>query len=48
MTQLFDLQTGVTDGQQVGKRGKLPEEWLKNIFSKVKVLYVLKDRCFYI
>lgn len=47
MTQWFDLKTGVTDGQQVGKRGKLPEEWLKT-FSAKSVLYILKDRCCYI
>lgn len=47
MTQWFDWQAGVTDGQQMGKRGKLPEERLKT-FSAKSVLYVLKDRCCYI
>lgn len=46
-TQWFDLQTGVTDGQKMGKRGKLPEDCLKT-FSTKSVLYVLKDRCCYI
>lgn len=45
--QWFDLQTGVTDGPQMGNRGKLPEEWLKT-FSAKSVLHILKDRCCYI
>lgn len=48
MTQLFDLQTGVTDGQQVGKRGKLPEEWLKNIFSKVSFMCTERQMLLYL